>query len=108
MPMIAFREDKCRDCARHRINGGACLGPGDKFVPCQHICLEGRAEVDWIDKTTRGPTAEDADSWGHILVWDVLNGHKITGYNNRVELARENVTHFARTPRGPKKEVTSI
>jgi hypothetical protein len=48
------------------------------------------------------PTAADADAYGCVLIWDRLNGVKITGWQNVQELGRENVTHWARIPAGPK------
>lgn len=57
---------------------------------------------DWIDKRKLMPTEADADPWGCIMIWDRLNGCKITGWKNAQELGRANVTHWARLPGGPK------
>ena len=56
----------------------------------------------WIPKRDRMPTAADADPYGCVLIWDRLNGAKITGWRNTQELSREAVTHWARLPEGPK------
>lgn len=58
----------------------------------------------WINKRRLMPTAADADAYGCVLIWDRLNGVKITGWQNAQELGRENVTHWARIPAGPKGE----
>lgn len=60
--------------------------------------------LDWVDKNTRMPTAEDADYWGCVMIWDQLNGAMITGWRNAQQLNRAGVTHWARIPEGPRKE----
>lgn len=63
-----------------------------------------KTTVNWIDKTVRMPTVADADLWGCIMIWDTLNGARVTGYRNAQELNRSVVTHWARLPDGPTKE----
>lgn len=62
----------------------------------------GLIEIMWIPKKDRMPTEADADPYGCVLIWDRLNGAKITGWRNTQELSREAVTHWARLPEGPK------
>lgn len=105
MPMNEFLEEKCRPCPDHRINGGRCTGPGDIYHACPRIQATERGVLLWINRIMRMPTADDADPWGDVIIWDALNGLKLTQYDNRAELERPNVTHFARTPPGPMREV---
>lgn len=58
----------------------------------------------WVDKRQRMPGQDDADPYGCIMIWDRLNGAKITGWRNTQELNREAVTHWAALPAGPGKE----
>ena len=60
-----------------------------------------RPRVEWINKTERMPTEADCDLWGCVLIYDRLNGVKVTGYRNAGELGRSGVTHWARMPLGP-------
>lgn len=62
----------------------------------------GLIEIMWIPKKDRMPTEADADPYGCVMIWDRLNGAKITGWRNTQELSREAVTHWARLPEGPK------
>lgn len=58
--------------------------------------------IDWIDKSVRMPTEADSDPWGCVMIYDKLNGVKITGWRNAGELNRSVVTHWARIPHGPR------
>ena len=49
------------------------------------------------------PGPEDADAYGCVLIYDRLNGVKVTGWRNEQELRREAVTHWAPMPEGPAK-----
>lgn len=62
----------------------------------------GLSELMWIPKKDRMPTEADADPYGCVMIWDRLNGAKITGWRNTQELGREAVTHWSRLPEGPK------
>ena len=64
----------------------------------------GYIRPEWIDKTVRMPTAEDADPWGCVLIYDRYNGCQITGWRNTQALSRQYVTHWARMPLGPRRE----
>lgn len=57
--------------------------------------------VIWIDKTERMPTADDADEYGCVLIYDTLNGIMISGYKNTQNISRWPVTHWARMPEAP-------
>jgi hypothetical protein len=65
------------------------------------IADDGR-HVEWIPKGERMPTEADGDPWGCVLIYDRLNGVKITGLRNVLEIGRSMVTHWARIPRGPE------
>lgn len=55
----------------------------------------------WVSLDRRRPTAEDADQWGCVLIWDINNGVMLAGWRNEQQLSRPYVTHWARTPEGP-------
>lgn len=57
--------------------------------------------INWISIRERLPRVEDADEYGCVLIWDRLNGVKITGWRNDYELSRAPVTHWATPPKGP-------
>ncbi len=59
------------------------------------------ASVEWISKRERMPGEADADAYGCVLIFDRLNGVRITGWRNVQELSREAVTHWAKLPEGP-------
>lgn len=54
----------------------------------------------WVRLDRRRPTAEDADPWGCVLIWDSNNGVMLAGWRNEQQLGRPYVTHWARTPEG--------
>ena len=62
-----------------------------------------KAGIDWVAKGQRMPGPEDADAYGCVLIYDRLNGVKVTGWRNEQELRREAVTHWAPMPEGPAK-----
>ena len=101
--MIGIEEERCRTCPDHRFNGGTCTRLGNGH-PCSRRSADPSVRLEWVDKHTRPPTIDDADPWGCIIIWDTHNGIMITAYNNHIAIGRENVTHFARIPAGPKKE----
>ena len=63
---------------------------------------ESPCKINWVDKRVRMPWESDADAYGCVLIWDRLNGVKVTGWKNIHELNREAVTHWARMPEGPR------
>lgn len=75
--------------------------PRWNIEPCARC---GVNAVEWVDKNERMPVEMDADAYGCVLIWDRLNGARVTGWRNTQELGREAVTHWARLPEGPGKE----
>ena len=61
----------------------------------------GSNSIEWINKYDRMPGEDDADAYGCVMIWDRLNGARITGWRNAQELGREAVTHWAVLPEGP-------
>ena len=95
-------DKRCVDCEDHVFQFGLCKGLNDPLHPCTHVPEEGRGTLNWIEKRDHMPTAEDGDAIDCIFIWDKLNRLLIVKRGNAQALARENVTHWARIPDGPR------
>lgn len=59
---------------------------------------------EWIVKTDRLPTEEDADEWDCVLVWHIYNGCQMLGWNNPMLKSSTYITHWMKPPDMPKEE----
>ena len=55
---------------------------------------------EWIPFSERPPTQADADEYGCVLVWHIMNGVLVRGWEN--DSGRAYISHWMHTPEGPE------